>query len=276
MTWSSQQFVQNGKEAGVDPVILENAVAQIERVIITQPELPAILSLNHLATRVGVSYVKLRKIVSRGLESYTHFRIRKRSGGHRLISIPEPTLMRVQRWIAAHVLNKQAVHHCSFAFSPGSSIWKCANRHTGARWLVKMDVAAFFGSISEIQVYRVFQDIGYQPLVAFELARLVTHAPISSARYELPQWRARNHPSPIASYRSGRVGYLPQGAPTSPMLSNLIMRDIDKQIEAIAKSVGVRYTRYSDDITFSTRGELVARKLNCLSAALRKPYDASV
>ena len=80
--------------------------------------------------------------------------------------------MQVQRWIAAHILNPLPVHHCSFAFKPGSSIIKCAARHTGARWLVKMDIAGFFSSISEIQVYRVFLSLGYQPLVAFELARL--------------------------------------------------------------------------------------------------------
>ncbi|MHC1944491.1 RNA-directed DNA polymerase [Bradyrhizobium sp. UFLA06-06] len=255
MTWSSQQFILDGREAGVDPAILQNAAAQIERILIARPDLPAVLSLNHLATRVGVSYFKLRKIVARGEESYTHFRIRKRSGGHRLISIPEPSLMRVQRWIAAHILSKQSVHHCSFAFSPGASILKCASRHTGARWLIKMDVSAFFGSISEIQVYRVFQEIGYEPLVAFELARLTTHSPIGSSRYRLPSWRARNHPSPITSYWNGAIGYLPQGAPTSPMLSNLVMRDADKQIEAIAKSMNVRYTRYSDDLTFSTTGD---------------------
>jgi RNA-directed DNA polymerase len=146
--------------------------------------------------------------------------------------------MLVQRWIATYILNSQQVHHCSFAFSPKASILKCATRHVGARWLIKLDVAGFFGSVTEIQVYRVFRSLGYQPLISFELARLTTHAPEESARYEFPQWRAKPHQSPIIDYWDNRIGYLPQGAPTSPMLSNLIMRDTDAVIEEIAKPRG--------------------------------------
>jgi len=204
-----------------------------------------------------------------GFKAEGHAFTRKRSAwsGPRLdqkpapaISVPEPTLMMVQRWIASHILNPLPVHHCSFAFKPKSSILACASRHTGARWLIKMDVAGFFGSISEIQVYRVFQSLGYQPLIAFELARLTTYAPSESPRYRYKAWQARPHASPINTYNRDRLGYLPQGAPSSPMLSNLIMRSADTEIEAIAKAAGLRYTRYSDDLTFSTRDNFDRKK----------------
>ena len=181
MTWSPQQYIADGEAAGIDPTILQNAVDQIEEVIVPHPELPALLTLNHLATRTGADYQTLRSIIHCSENSYRHFRIRKRSGGHRVISVPEPTLMMVQRWIATYILNPQPVHHCSFAFKPKASIVRCAARHVGARWLIKLDVAGFFGSITEIQVYRVFRSLGYQPLVAFELARLTTHAPAKVA-----------------------------------------------------------------------------------------------
>jgi RNA-directed DNA polymerase len=252
MAWSSQQYIADGAADGIDATILQNAVHQIEQVIVPHPELPALLSLMHLAVRSGADYEILRSVISCSDEFYQHFRIRKRSGGHRLISVPDPTLMMAQRWIATYILNSQPIHHCSFAFAPKASIVRCAMRHVGARWLIKLDVTAFFGSISEIQVYRVFRSLGYQPLVAFELSRLTTHAPLKSNRYQLPPWQAKAHPSPIRDYWRGRIGYLPQGAPTSPMLSNLIMRDADAELEAIAKEYGVRYTRYSDDLTFST------------------------
>jgi RNA-directed DNA polymerase len=255
MTWSPQQYIDDGIAAGIDPTILQHAIAEIEQVIVPHPELPALLTLNHLAKRTGVNYSTLRSAVISTEGLYRHFQIRKRSGGHRVISVPDPTLMTVQRWIAAYILNPQRVHHCSFAFKPQASILRCAARHVGARWLIKMDVAGFFGSISEIQVYRVFRSLGYQPLVAFELARLTTHAPNISDRYRHAEWQAKCHPSPISSYNRGRIGYLPQGAPTSPMLSNLIMRDADAEIEGLAKAAGVRYTRYSDDLTFSTRDD---------------------
>ena len=253
--WSPQRYIKEGKARGINKSVLDNAVDQIERVITDNPELPGILSLNHLAQRAQVDYDTLRSIVERKHNAYRHFYIRKRSGGHRRISIPEPNLMQVQRWLAKYVLNPMPVHRCSFAFKPGSSIIKCAARHSGARWLVKMDIAGFFTSISEIQAYRVFEGLGYQPLVALELARLTTYAPLNSPRYELPQWKARASDTTITDYRFRGLGYLPQGAPTSPMLSNLVMPKIDAQIEQVAKAFGLRYTRYSDDLTFSTRSD---------------------
>lgn len=71
--------------------------------------------------------------------------------------------MYLQRWINLHILKKVPVHPASFAFSEGSSIFKCANKHTGARWLIKMDITGFFESVSEIQAFRVFKSLGYQP-----------------------------------------------------------------------------------------------------------------
>lgn len=257
--WSPQHYIAQGKSRRVNPDLLDNAVDQIERVKTRHPELPAILTLQDLARRTSVDYEKLRAIVERTHNSYRHFRIRKQSGGYRRISIPEPDLMRVQRWLATYVLNPLPVHHCSFAFKPGSSIVNCATRHTGAQWLLKMDIAGFFSSISEIQVYRVFRSLGYQPLVAFELARLTTYAPRESPRYQLPQWSTRDADWTIDEYTFKGLGYLPQGAPTSPMLSNLIMSEIDGDIEGVSVKGGLRYTRYSDDLTFSTRSRDFSR-----------------
>jgi RNA-directed DNA polymerase len=254
--WSPQHYIDDGIAKGLDRGLLERAVSQIENIISTDPDRPALLTLRHLAERASVNYLTLRSLVaSSRIQAYRFFRIRKRTGGHRLISVPNADLIKVQRWIAAYVLNPLPVHHCSFAFKPTSSIYRAAMQHCGARWLVKMDVSGFFGSISEIQVYRVFWELRYQPLIAFELARLTTHALPGSARYKSDVWQARRHSSPISEYTLPYVGFLPQGAPTSPMLSNLVMRDTDAAIEAIARAAGVRYTRYSDDLTFSTRAE---------------------
>jgi RNA-directed DNA polymerase len=136
---------------------------------------------------------------------------------------------------------------------------KCASRHCGARWLIKMDITGFFSSISEIQVYRVFRSFGYQPLVAFELARITTYAPELSPRYERHTWRAWNKDRTIAQYSNRRIGYLPQGAPTSPMLSNLVMRKADSEIDNLSLLASLTYSRYSDDLTFSTRADNFGR-----------------
>ena len=151
-------------------------------------------------------------------------------------------------------MKRLPVHAASHAFIKGSSIKKCAARHCGAKWLIKIDIKDFFGSISEIQVYRVFRSVGYQPLVAFELARLCTITPGErSLRNYLPHWHVRKPNFKIPTYQRKLLGYLPQGAPTSPNLANLIMLDRDEKLTALARDFGLNYTRYSDDLCFSSR-----------------------
>ena len=216
--------------------------------------MPSVFSLNHLAQRTTVAYKCLRKYVTRTSNPYRHFLIRKHSGGMRRISVPELDLMNVQRWIARHILNQVPVHKNSFAYSPDSTIVKCAAKHCGAQWLIKIDVSGFFSSLSEIQVYRVFRSLGYQRLISFEMARICTFAPEISPRYKLTNWQNRHH-FKISAYDQHRIGYLPQGAPTSPMLSNLIMRSLDEQITQMSQNFGLRYSRYADDMAFSTRSK---------------------
>lgn len=260
--WSPQLYLSKGRNEGVSDDLLNIAVGQIDTVANGQYQLPGILSLNHLAKRSDVSYIFLRKKVEHGyFYGYRMFSIGKRSGGRRLIFVPDFELMCVQRWINTHILKNIPAHPCSFAFSKGNSIVKCANRHLGARWMIKIDILGFFESISEIQVFRVFKDLGYQPLVAFELARLTTvHVGSLSPRYSDKVWRSRNSHTAISSYQNDVLGYLPQGAPTSPLLSNLVMKRLDGKIESFAKQEGLIYTRYSDDMTFSTRSKKYSRQ----------------
>jgi RNA-directed DNA polymerase len=256
--WSSQHYIETGKALGLPISLVENAAAQIESVIDPAPHPPALLSLRHLASRADVPYSSLRRFIAREGVAYRHFPVRKRAGGVRIISIPEPHLMKVQRWLSKYVLSLVPVHSNSFAFYPGGSIVNCATRHCGAEWLIKLDVSGFFSSISEVQVYRAFRSLQYQPLVAFELGRLCTYAPENSPRYLKANW-LNWHKDGIEFYSHRGQGFLPQGAPTSPMLSNLVMRNLDFELTALGGRHGVRYTRYSDDMTFSTRSKSFTR-----------------
>ncbi|WP_434986449.1 reverse transcriptase family protein [Vreelandella zhaodongensis] len=252
--WSPHQYRAAAKQKGLSDETVQAAIEQIEAVEEGAPGLPAILSLNHLATRAQVSYLYLRSVAARSeANTYRKFSISKRSGGRRFIHVPEPTLAHVQKWINTYILRHASVHKASFAFAPGASIYKCAARHCGARWLIKMDITGFFESVSEIQVFRCFKALGYQPLIAFELARIVTVEPLGkSPRHRDPVWKVRKYNSSIPSYSARALGYLPQGAPTSPMLSNIVMKSLDEKIADAARNAGLVYTRYSDDLTFST------------------------
>lgn len=262
MVWSPQRYKKEGKEKGFSDKFLTEAIGQSESVLLSDHELPSILSLRHLSERVGVSYDQLRGYVERKDPFvYERFSIRKRSGGRRFIKIPEPTLMRVQKWIHQFVLTKIPVHKASYAFKKGGSINECAARHCGAQWLIKIDIADFFDSISEIQVFRLFKEVGYQPLVAFELARICTIGANSdySPRGTYTQWRVHKCNDEIVTYNQKILGYTPQGAPTSPLISNLVMRKSDVTILDLATHYELTYTRYSDDMTFSTPDRAFSR-----------------
>ncbi|MDB0510591.1 reverse transcriptase family protein [Ralstonia solanacearum] len=256
--WSSQRYLSEGKKSGAAQLVIDNAISQIELVLDQNNNIPAILSLKHFSLRSRVGYKFLRSVVERkeendkqGVQVYRYFNIRKKSGGTRTISIPHPQLLIAQKWLATNVLSKLSASNYSFAFSPGSNIVECAKKHIEANWLVKMDVKDFFGSISEIDVYRQFRKLKYQPLVAFELSRIVTWP--KSPRVDLPRWELDSVRSSIGSYIHTEIGCLPQGAPTSPMLSNLVANALDEELSRVANKFGVRYTRYCDDLTFSTR-----------------------
>lgn len=255
MPWSPQRYLEEGLSRNHDHAALQEAIKQINRMQRHKPTLPSLLTLGHLACRTRISHEHLRSIVARNTSAptYRSFRISKRSGGTRRISAPGPQLKTVQSWLAQHILNKIHPHPASHAFSPGSSIANCARQHIGARWLIKIDIADFFGSITEIQVYRIFQALGYNKLISFELARLCTILPEHSEKHRMKPWKAWHTRKRIEYYSERNIGRLPQGAPTSPMLANLAMLDIDTKLQKLADHHKLTYTRYSDDITFSAQ-----------------------
>jgi RNA-directed DNA polymerase len=258
--WRPQHFRQIGEERRVAPGILTNALATAAQTVAIDPRLPPIFTLRHLAYLTDSDYGFLRAIAARELDDpYTVFRIRKKGrfgprNEFRIICVPSPALMRVQRWIAEEILSRGRPHSASFAYAQGNRIVSAAELHCGCRWLIKLDVRRFFESISEIAAHRVFRSFGYQPLVAFELARLCTRVRMTESRERLDRWRRLGvgHYA-IPRYSKRYIGHLPQGAPTSPMLSNLAVRTFDENVSGLAESQALVYTRYADDLCLSTR-----------------------
>jgi RNA-directed DNA polymerase len=206
-----------------------------------------LLTLRHLARETGAEWGYLRSIVERRLNEYSSIRRRKQDGTFREISAPNPSLMHVQRWILSNVLVGLEFHDAAFAYRRGLSIKHCAEEHLGAKWLLKMDLHNFFGSIEESRAYGVLVRLGYPTLLAFEMARICTK-PIALPSMTKPPLSGRG----LHAYNNSNRGVLPQGAPTSGALANATAFRLDTMLASIADERGLAYTRYSDDLTFSS------------------------
>ena len=253
--WNSQRYQKEGREANIPDDILKRAIQTAKLTQKFSPNAPPILTLRHLANLVDVPYEFLRNVVSRGgveeLTFYRVFTLKKRDVGHRknrtrTICAPHPLLLKTQRWIHENILTQGVFHEASSAYQPKSKIKNVAELHCDARWMVKLDITNFFESIIEPTVYKIFRSFGYQPLIAFELARICTRTRRGSIR------RMRPESHSIVPYRDKRLGHLPQGAPTSPLLANLAAMGLDIALAKLAVRNDLVYTRYADDITFST------------------------
>lgn len=257
-TWSVHRLFQQAIQS-LDSQSADDLKAYAQRLI--QTGLPVVFTLRHLSKITSIDYSLLRASVERRRESanYRMFAIKKRSGGRRHIHAVTGDLFRVQQFINSEILQKLSPHPASFAFHSSGGIRSCASMHCGARWIFQFDLRNFFYSVTEADAYAVFKDAGYRPLLAFELARLCTTTRLPENLREI-LWQDRCGTS-SKNYKfyadiSGRVGVLPQGAPTSPMLSNLAARRLDLMLAGYANKHKMVYTRYADDLTISASGNL--------------------
>ena len=147
--------------------------------------------------------------------------------GKRIIHIPSPELKRVQRLI----MRKYFKPH----WTP-LSVKDAASVHCGKKWLMKLDIKDFFNSISEEQI----KDVIHQ----------------YAALYESPnQIRSREDSDVEQIFSMCTInGNLPTGAPTSPYIANLLLKEFDLHMEYYCRSCDVYYSRYMDDLFFSTYG----------------------
>ncbi len=239
-----------GRKRGVPESVLDAAIAARESVYRHSRSLTPVLTLAHLAQLTNTDYAFLRQIVSRNLSPYYTFSIEKRNGkGSREISIPNRRLRWVQSWIHKHILLHASASSQSFAYVRGGSVSYCAVPHSECRWLVKLDIRGFFSSIHERHVYAVFRSLGYGALISFEMARICTRIPTGRRR----DFRGRKRYS-ITAYSNGpsHLGSLPMGAPSSPLLSDLYMQKFDFEMLQVSDAAGLVYTRYADDLFFSS------------------------
>lgn len=210
--------------------------------------LPVLQDAAELAAAIGISERELAWLTyhrgAAAIDHYHRFTIPKRQGGERVISSPKRRLRVAQRWLLEQVLTAVPVHHAATGFRPGISVVQNAARHTGRALVIRIDLQDFFPSIGFRRVKGLFESFGYNEGVASVMALLATECPRVAVTFD----GARR-------YVSIGARQLPQGACTSPALTNVLCRKLDARLAAGASSLGFTYSRYADDLVFSHPGQ---------------------
>ena len=202
-------------------------------------------SAKSLADALGLSIPALRWLTfHREVDTGTHYRrwqVLKRDGvSTRTLASPKGQLKKAQRWTLRNVLDKLPVHAAAHGFLSARSIVTNAQVHAGSPLVIKVDIKDFFPTITWKRVKGLLRKQGLPEGVATLLSLLATDAP----REEI-LFRGKT------LYVASGPRALPQGAPTSPALTNAICLRLDRRLSGLARSLGFRYTRYADDLTFS-------------------------
>lgn len=228
-------------------------------------KLPVLSTPAELAETIGLTIPRLRWLAFHSEAPtrihYVLFHIKKRSGGLRQLAAPHRDIARAQNWIKQTILDPLPLHDAAHGFVPGRSTVTNAEPHVGSDVVVNTDLQDFFPSIIFYRVEGLFRSFGFSPAVATILALLTTECPREQVRMGGETYYPATGPRA-----------LPQGACTSPAISNLISRRLDQRLQGVANSLGMRYTRYADDLTFSTSGE-AANKVAYLLACIRHIAD---
>ena len=190
--------------------------------------LPAFKDVQGLAKALELTIPQLRWLAfHREVDTGSHYQywtIPKRDGGQRLISSPKPILKKTQRWILRQMAERLPVHGAAHGFLPGRSIFTNAAIHAGARLLVKLDIRHFYPTVTWRRVKGLFRKGGYGEQVATVLALLCTEAPRELLELDGKPYHVASGPRA-----------LPQGAPTSPALSNTVCLRLDANAITLAR-----------------------------------------
>lgn len=233
---SVKEFIR--KNLHLDPRSLSFLISYAE--LMQERGLPFLFSAPHLAHFLDLEYEELLQLVEHKERYYRNFLIPKANGGKRTISASQDLLKAIQRKIMQGILEKVPLHPSANGFRTGKSIVTNAEKHIGRGVLIKVDLKDFFPSITAGRVKGVFLRLGYPERVADLLCEL------STCR-----------------------GRLPMGAPTSPALSNIVSSRMDRRFSGLSRKMGFAYSRYADDLAFSSSEQRVTRLIPFFKAIIR-------
>lgn len=184
--------------------------------------LPVIYNTSNLSALVGYNKKYLKRASAYSEYFYKEHHIPKKNGGTRTLFEPLPNLKDVQSWIAKNILNEIPISRYAKAYANDRSIKDHVKFHKGQKVVLTFDIEKFFDNINQGLVNKLFLNLGYSKLVSNLMAKLCCFK-----------------------------NCLPQGAPTSPVISNIILKPLDDTISEYCRAKDLKYTRYADDLAFS-------------------------
>ena len=195
----------------------------------------------HSVNQFWRSYRQSRILALEREKHYSAAYLQKNTSGTRMLNVPDWEIAKHQRFMLREIFDHIPISNYAFAYRKGHSIQECATPHVNQQTLIHMDIKDFFSSITEAMVFRVLEEeTGYSKQLIDFMSKLCCHS-----------------------------GVLPQGACTSPALSNICFRSCDEELARYATHHNLVYTRYSDDLFFSgtidTAGEVVHQLTHILS-----------
>ncbi|MBB3054787.1 reverse transcriptase domain-containing protein [Mucilaginibacter gotjawali] len=228
-----RRFTEKALATGYSAEKIERCLKYAEKLL--SYDLPVIYNLEHLCALVGYHSSYLLRAVDHPNFFYRSFKIKKNNNQFRDIDEPLPSLKEIQDWILTNILYQIAPSKYAKAYVPGTSLKQNILFHRDQPIVLTMDIKDFFPSVKRSQITALFFRLGYSIAISDLLAKLCC-----------------------------LNDCLPQGASTSPYLSNLILASFDDAIAVYCIPLGIRYTRYADDLTFSGKFDCEVLKLQVI------------
>lgn len=238
-----QQIIYLGKEVSYGLNNTDSDIPSLEKY-----NLPIFNDVKDLAEKIGITLSDLRYLLyHRKVSKKSHyhtFSIPKKSGGIRTISAPKGKLKKLQHWVLNNMLEVLPTGEYAHGFITGKSICSNAKPHIGKDIVINIDLQDFFPTITYKRIKGLFSRLGYSEQLATIFALICTEVPCDKVEMDGVEYYVQ---------KSERI--LPQGSPASPAISNLIAFRLDKKIKGLASKYNFTYTRYADDLTFSSTAD---------------------
>lgn len=196
---------------------------------------------------IHISQFLLLRVSKSSIIFYRPVSIPKRNGRFRKILIPKAEVKAIQSWILRMILDQIQPSQYATAYKPGATIRSNVAPHRYNRYFLLMDIKDFFPTITKVQTYYLFRDIGYN----HEISKLLSN--LCFCNYELPQ-----------------------GGVTSPSIANLVVYKLDRRIAGLCSRKGITYTRYADDITLSSNNRNILNNLESVFSDIIKDEGFSI